>query len=384
MATDKTNVFDYIAWRGEFSFEQSEFNEVDSLILSIFSYLDFSCVSDQEELPFPDAVAKICAMPDEKKYDGPSIIMHSVVKLAQDAAGSIRFRDMKVFNFVDITEEEREIQFAAVSFLLPDQTIFASFRGTDNKLVGWKEDLNMSFINGVPSQLEATKYVTELLGNTSLPVRLGGHSKGGNLAIWAGAHQESALKSRIIQIYSNDGPGFSEEFLHSALYRETRSIISSFVPESSIVGVLMEHDHYTTIMSKNATVLQHDPFSWLVLGSHFRYDENRTLSGMQFEKIINSWIRSMSAEEREQFITSFYDILIASEAKTIDDIDKNKLRSLFMMSKSFRDMGFKKQVQLLHSLSKVIFNRDLLDIGNPLRMLSNRLSDSDLFLFNDF
>lgn len=359
MANKKTDVFDYLDWRGDITFQQAEFNEIDSLILSIFAYLDFSCTLGSEDYPFADAIEKICMLPDEVKYAGPTVtIMRSVVELARKAASVRRFQDMKVAQFVDITDEEREIQFAAITFLLPDDTAFASFRGTDNTLVGWKEDLNMSFIDGIPSQLEAAKYVENLLANTDRPIRLGGHSKGGNLAIWASAHQQPEYRSRIIQIYSNDAPGFSENFLNSAIYRDIRDKILSFVPESSIVGVLMEHDQYTTILSKYPTVLQHDPFSWLVMGPHFIYDNDRTISGRQFERIINSWIRSMSPQEREEFVENIYDIIISSNAKTLDELDKKKLKSIFLMSKTFRDMGFKKQTQLLRSLSKVIFNSD--------------------------
>mgnify|MGYP003518481066 FL=1 len=138
----------------------------------------------------------------------------------------------------------------------------------------------------------------------------------------------------------------------------------------------MEHDQYTTILSSNPTILQHDPFSWLVVGSHFVYDENRTLSGKQFERIINSWIRSMSPKEREEFVESAYDIIISSNAKTLDDLDKKKIRSLFLMQKTFREMGIKKQAQLLFSLSKVIFNSDILVNGNILNLLPEHFWDN--------
>lgn len=378
MANIKTDVFDYLDWRGEFAFQQSEFNEIDALILSIFAYLDFSCIRDCYDFPFIDAINMICGLPDKVKYNGPNIIMHSVVELAKKASFTKRFCDMKISKFVDITNEEREIQFAAITFLLPDDTAFVSFRGTDNTLVGWKEDFNMLFIDGIPSQLEAIQYVENLLKKSKQSIRLGGHSKGGNLAIWAGAHQKPIYKNRIVQIYSNDGPGFSENFLNSSIYQDIRGKILSFVPESSIVGVLMEHDQYITILSKSPTVLQHDPFSWIVIGSHFVYDNDRTISGMQFERVINSWIRAMSPQEREALVENVYDIIISSNAKTLEDLDKKKLKSLFLMSKTFREMGIKKQAQLLFSLSKVIFNSDILVNGNILNLLPYRLGNDDV------
>lgn len=364
-----SDVFDYIEWRGDLTFQQSPFNEVDALILSIFAYLDFSFIK-KEIMFFKDAVSQINAMPEEQKFDGPGIIMEDVVALANCAANSERFKDLGVLKFVDITDERLEIQFAAVTFLLPDTTAFLSFRGTDNTLVGWKEDLNMCFIDGIPSQLEAAKYAEMVAQEITMPLRLGGHSKGGNLAIWASAHLSQPHKDRIINIYSNDAPGFIENFLTAPYYLEIRGRILSFIPESSIVGVLMEHDTYTTIRSSSTSVLQHNPFSWLISGKHFIYDDTRTLSGMQFDKIINSWIKAMSVEEREELIDNIYEIVTSSDAKTLEDLDKTKIKSILSMSRTFRNMGLRKQAQLVLSLSKILFNSDTLLNNNLINLLS--------------
>lgn len=362
------DIFDYLKWRGDLTLEQSAFNEVDALILSILSYLDFLPVDGHEPVQFQEAMRRINEMPDEVKYDGPYLIMHSVVELANAAASFPRFQEMGVCRFVDITEEEREIQFAAVTFLLSDHTAFLSFRGTDNTLVGWKEDLNMSFTEEIPSQVEAVKYAEHTARQIDLPLRLGGHSKGGNLAIWAGTHLDPEYQERILAIYNNDGPGFRESFLKSERYLNVRDRIFSYVPESSIVGVLMEHDEYITIRSVNSSILQHNPFSWIILGSHFACGEDRSFSGRKFEKIINSWIRSMPVEEREEFVENIYDILVSSNAKTINDLDKTKIKSFLSMQKTFREMGIKKQTQLLMSLSKVFFNSDVL-VNTPEGMI---------------
>ncbi len=356
----KADIFDYLKWRGDLTFAQSAPNEVDALILSILAYLDFSPVDKHKPVQFREAMRLINEMPDEVKYDGPCLIMHSVVELANAAAAHPRFQEMGVCRFVDITEEEREIQFAAVTFLLSDNTAFLAFRGTDNTLVGWKEDLNMSFTEEIPSQVEAVKYAEHTARQVNMPLRLGGHSKGGNLAIWAGTHLKPEYQQRILAIYNNDGPGFRESFLKSDIYLSVRDRIFSYVPESSIVGVLMEHDEYITIRSANSSILQHNPFSWMILGPHFVCREGRSFSGRKFEKAINTWISSMSVEEREEFVENVYDILASSDAKTINDLDKTKIKSFLSMQKTFREMGVKKQTQLLLSLSKVFFNSDVL------------------------
>lgn len=360
---EKANVFDYIEWRGDLSFQQSPFNEVDALMLSVFAYLDFSCLKEKITF-FEDAVSLINALPDKQKFNGPGIIMQDVVALANAAARTERYKKIGVFKFTEITDEKLEIQFAAVTFLMSDATAFLSFRGTDNTLVGWKEDFNMCFIDGIPSQLEAAKYARMVAQEISMDLRLGGHSKGGNLAVWAGAHLPTEHQQKIIDIYSNDAPGFYEEFLNTDCYLAIREKIHSFVPEASIVGVLMAHDVYTIIRSSTASILQHNPFSWLISGKQFVYDDSRTISGRQFEKIINAWIKAMSVEEREELVENIYEIVTSSDAKTLEDIDKSKIRSILTMSKTFREMGLKKQTQLILSLSKILFNNDILVNSN--------------------
>lgn len=354
----KADVFDYLKWRGDLTLGQSAFNEVDALILSVFAYLDFSSVKENEELPFADVVARINDLPDELKFNGPSFFMRSVVELANAASVLPRFQDMGVSRFWGMTDEEKEIQFAAVTFLLPDKTAFLSFRGTDNTLVGWKEDFNMCFTEAIPSQVEAAKYAASVAKDISMPLRLGGHSKGGNLAIWAATHIGQEYQGRVLSVYNNDGPGFGKEFLKCEMYRNVRDRIRSYVPESSIVGVLMDHDEYLTIQSCNPSFLQHDPFSWVVSGPQFVYDDERSFIGRKFEETINAWIRSMSAKEREELVENVYDIIVSSNAKTIDDIDKAKIKSFLSMHKTFREMGIKKQAQLMLSLGKVFFNSD--------------------------
>lgn len=372
MGNKKSSIFDYVMTQGNLSFQESEFNEVDALVLSVFAYLDFSSIDAQEIVPFSEAIEGVNKLPEEFRFSGPTVdMMRSIVSLANDAVKTLRYRDMGVFNYTHITDEKEEIQFAAVTFILPDDTAFISFRGTDNSLVGWKEDFNMSFIYGVPSQIKATKYATETAKKVNRSTRLGGHSKGGNLAVWASTYLPKEYQESIIHIYSNDGPGFTKEFLNCPEYLNIRKKISFFVPVSSIVGVLMEHDEYTSICSTNPFIFQHDPFSWRIDGTHLLYGEAKTLYTKQFERVINSWIRAMSPKEREELIDMSYNMLTSSHAKTIDDLDKAKIKSFLSMQKTFRKMGLKKQRQLVLSLSKVIFNSDILVNSNLFTLLSD-------------
>ena len=172
MEVKQNDVFDYLDWRGDLSFEQSGFNEVDGLILSILAYLDFSYADSLEQTVFQTVIQEINHLPDEIKYNGPTKeIMQLVMKLGNRVSYTARFSEMKITRFRNITDEETEIQFAAVTFILPDHTYFVAFRGTDNTLVGWKEDFNMCFTHGIPSQLEATRYVFDIAKQSELPLR---------------------------------------------------------------------------------------------------------------------------------------------------------------------------------------------------------------------
>lgn len=361
MEDRKRSIFEYLVTQGKLSFRESSFNEIDALVLSVLAYLNFSNVNTREIVTFTEAMKSVNQLPEQQRFEGPTVdLMKLVVSLANDAAKTLRYQDMGVFHYSHITDEREEIQFAAITFVLPDQTAFISYRGTDNTLVGWKEDFNMSFMHGVPSQLKATEYAAETAERLSLPLRLGGHSKGGNLAVWAGTYMPVEYQQRILHIYSNDGPGFTKEFLHCPQYLKVRNRISFFVPVSSMVGVLMEHDEYISICSTNPFIFQHDPFSWIVEDSHFQYSEAKTLYTRQLERIINSWIQAMTPVEREELITMFYDMLTSSHAKTIDDLDKAKIKSFLAMQKTFHKMETKKQKQLVRSLSKMIFNSNIL------------------------
>lgn len=359
----KQNVFAYLDWRGDLTFQQAPFNEADALILSIISYLNLKCSSGNKIDFFVDAAERFCQMPEEEKYGGPGCLREPSQILLKQMTQTRRFSDMGVCQYVHLTDEKIEMQFSAVTFVLSDGTAFLAFRGTDNTLVGWKEDFNMAFMDGVPAQLAAAEYANDTMSRFPFPVRIGGHSKGGNLAIWAGAHLEDEYKERLLDIYSNDGPGFSRAFMESQEYQSVRDRIHSFVPDESIVGVLMEHDDYITIASSNPSIMQHDPFSWMIQGSHFVYKEDREKSVRYFERVINEWLKSMSLEEREELVANVYDIIASSNAKTTDDLDRQKIQALISMQKTLFHMDGEKKKQLKECLGKLFFhNEHLLEL----------------------
>ena len=270
MAKEITTVFDYLDWRGDISFSQMPLCEVDSLIFSLLSYIDFDGI-----VPSPKEIKRINLLAaakkfikkykDEGKPDIGFIIPKDVVVLLAKAAKTKRFGEVWLSSYENKICDGEEKQFSALTFIFKNtegaEALFVAFRGTDDTIVGWKENFNMSFMQPVPSQLEAVEYLSAVAANAFGEITLGGHSKGGNLSVYAAVSAPERVKERINEVYNLDGPGFNIDFLASEEYRGMRDRIRTIVPHSSIVGMLLEHEEsYEVISSSQTGLLQHNGF----------------------------------------------------------------------------------------------------------------------------
>lgn len=321
-----TTMRDYLLWRGDLPFSADEFNEVDNLVLCVLSYLNFRRFPElttrdpQQAVSLPDIAGKLT---EEDEQLGLS--QQEYVPIMKQVARTARFRDVRMFAFEEQTCGEREMQFAAMSFLMPDKTVFIAFRGTDTSLVGWKEDFNMSFLEAVPAQMRAAEYTEEVARSCPrYKLRIGGHSKGGNLAAWAGLHLPKQMEKRLLAVYNNDGPGFNRSMSESEAYIRLQDKFHTFIPESSIVGTLLEHsEDYTAIASTARSVMQHEALSWCVQCNRFVKLKNRSRSGRRRDDVLQEWIGSMSAQERREFTDAFFDLLsMGGKAKTLDEVQE--------------------------------------------------------------
>ena len=212
-----SNVCDYIKWRGDLELSQSEFNEIDNLILSRFSYFPFDKIINYNEVITIKELGERFSKQDIKKL---TILWKDDIELFPIMSNSKRFGTMKATKFVNKIEVENEKQFSAITIIMPDNTLYVSFRGTDNTIVGWKEDFNMSFKSHIASQISAKEYlnmIAELYPNKK--IRVGGHSKGGNIAVYSAIFATPQIRDRIINVYNNYGPGFCEDILETQEYQ---------------------------------------------------------------------------------------------------------------------------------------------------------------------
>lgn len=318
------DLFDYIAWRGDLTFSQDALNRVDALIFSALSYISFGgSIQERPEIPISLREASEEFLRNANAEDLCRV--KTDMSLLMAAAESRRFGNALLLQYRSLLIPEEETQFAAVTFLLDDNSGFIAFRGTDYSLVGWKEDFNMTFQETIPAQRLALEYTTEIATKYPMPLRLGGHSKGGNLAVFAGVKASPEIRRRIRRIYNNDGPGFTEYVMNDPAYKEMAPKIRTIIPQSSVIGMLLEHEEpYTIIKSKKIGLLQHDPYSWEVMGKDFIPMQEITADSHFLNLTIKKWLADMTIEERNEIVDTVFDLLAIGDVDNVFDIVQPK------------------------------------------------------------
>ena len=333
------NFLDYLQDNNK-TFKESSFNSIDSLILAYLSYFHF-----------PNTLTRLKDLDISKTTK-----VEKNRELIKRVVTSNRYKDIESCFYVEDTNDLIEKQFSAVTFLLPNNTMYISFRGTDSTLTGWKEDFNMAFMLPVPAQKEALNYVEKVTKLIPRKFYIGGHSKGGNLAVYAGCNLSNNLSTRIIKIYSHDGPGFIKEFLTTSNYQNIKDKIEKIVPSSSIIGMLLyTNENYKIIKSSARGILEHDPFSWLINGNNFIILKKLSDGTVFTNKVINDFLSSLSKKEREIFIDSLFTVLKSTNLTTLDEISKNfivKLPNILIAIYKLDDVNKKYIIKTIKALIK--------------------------------
>lgn len=352
------NILDYIDWRGDLDFKKSAFNEIDNLILAYVALVNFTgivpeCDNPKEYITLSEAKKLFC----EKGYENNElglVIPQKVNELFLKMADSVRFGQMKMSCYVNRVNEETQEQFGAITFDVGDGTKYVSYSGTDDTLVGWKEDFNMMFSEKVPAQQDALEYLNYIIKVYRNPLRVGGHSKGGNLAVYAAMNTPIKMQKRIKEVYSNDGPGFMRESFNKEGYDNIKARVTHIVPRSSIVGLLMENNgEYKVVESSRAGLMQHDALSWQLKGTMFKYLDDISRTSKHLDKSLKEWLENSTVEERRIFTDELFKILCADGAKTLSELNENKLKSLLAMVESASEMD-KTTKEMISKMVKLI------------------------------
>ena len=268
-------ILDYLDWRGDLPLQAVPFCEVDAVILTRLSYLPFGGIVGEAPVSLGDAAARVRRLLGPEG-DGREVRNGRDLLLLDALVDSPRFSALSLAGYVERFDKEAEKQFSAITVLLPDG-IFVAYRGTDGTVIGWKEDFNMGFADHVPAQTDAMAYLEEAAGRYPGTIRVGGHSKGGNLAVYAAAFCAPEIQARILSVQNNDGPGFPDAVAVRESFRRIWPRVHTYLPQSSVVGLLMGHgEAYTIVHSTNSGLKQHDMYSWEVARDHLAVAEGFT------------------------------------------------------------------------------------------------------------
>ena len=330
-------IFDYLDWRGDVPFSVSPFNEVDNYIVCKIGCCDFDGIvpEDAAGVPLGAALADYFKRTGNSDYFG-ALASKSLGPVLRRLPETVRFRDMRLCSFVRRALPEQTEQFSALTVLLPDGTAYVSYRGTDDTLYAWKEDCMMALSGAVPAQRDAADYLRTVAAALPGALRVGGHSKGGNLAVYAAAQADASIQSRITDIYNNDGPGFDEGFLASPGYPAIRDKILTLLPQFSIVGTLLLQDsgNCTVVRSNRFGIPAHDGFNWGVRGTAFLRSDALSRSSRAFDVTMEQVLGEMDMAQRREFIDTLFRLLSASGAVTLSDINERRLRKSLSIARS--------------------------------------------------
>lgn len=334
-------IIDYLKEYGDYTFTEKPMNEVDSLVLSQFSYLKFDGIVPgvSDEKPFV-TIEYLDRHQDKEKLFADERYREENMALFDGMLSSVRYSTLRMNYHINIIEPEKETQFSAITYLLEDKTVYLAYRGTDETIVGWKEDFNLAFSVPVPGQLYSVQYMNEVAGKFSKEFYTGGHSKGGNFAVYAAMNCRSQIRDRIVKIFSHDGPGFRPEIRERGHYEEIADRVVKIIPHSSLVGMLLgsHEENYIVVESKTFGLLQHDPYTWLVKEDSFAKAKGIYKGRKLMDDALNEWILALDEEHIHSFVETLYEVVSASKAATLIDFTADWKKSMLAVAAAVKGL----------------------------------------------
>lgn len=327
------NIVTYVNYYKDKTFDEIPFNDMDALIFSQLSYVDLSKVMDSSKLPITiEALGKLYFKEVTKdQMKNRRRLYRNTYDLFDSIQNTIRYKDLVISNYSSIVDDEK--QFGALAIRYKKKWLFVSFEGTDSSVIGWKEDFDMSYTFPVPSQKLAISFLENEVKLFDKNVYVGGHSKGGNLAIVAAMQASSFVRHRLNTIYNFDGPGLRSMEYHSLAYSKIRSKIKKFIPKESIIGITLHHDlDYVVVDSDARGIWQHDAFSWQCFGNFF-VTASLSKKSIQFSNSLKKFLSEVSYEEREVIVNDVYTLLLKSGITNTEEVTlSNILKCMSLIS----------------------------------------------------
>lgn len=348
-------ITEYLKKYGKYTFLEKEFNEVDNAILSLLSYVNFETIVPgikMGKITLKEASDIYFLRNTKNDIDSNMVSVKNAIYLFKDLASTNRFKDLLLCNYV--YKVTFDMQFGALCILLPNKKMYISYEGTDNYISGWKEDCMLTYMFPTKAQEEAVRYINQVVGIFSPKIYVGGHSKGGNLAMVAAMYTKGRIRRKIKVIYNNDGPGLREKQFNSSEYKKISSKLKTYIPKSSVVGkLLLQEENYTVVDSKNKTFMQHDITSWMVEEDSFKRSEITEFS-KKVEIGFQNWLTKMSDKQKEKFVVDLFTVLKKAEITDINEFKQTKLNSVIKIIKEMKNLDKDTRSMLLNCFKDLL------------------------------
>ena len=318
-------IFDYLKANQYDSFYDKEFTVLDALALTELAYLPFEDLVPAEISVQNYISLQHLAEQFEEKFQGkyPPLGMVNAhrLKLLSYLSSFKRYKHIRALGFANDVSLDSQKQFAAITYQIRPKEYLVVFRGTDDSIIGWKEDFHLTYMKEIPAQLAARDYLKEVLDKLDGKVWLAGHSKGGNLATYAACHVETSIQDRVQKVYSFDAPGLHSSIRNSDNFKAIEGKIISIIPENSIVGMMLETPETDLVVkSKTFGLLQHLMVSWEIEGDQFKVVPKVTEDSIQVDQTLKTWIANLSEEELRDFFDLFFGLFIEADIHRFGDI----------------------------------------------------------------
>ncbi len=368
------NFFDYLLWRGDLSFKTRTFNQIDSIILCqiLYAKLD-NLVSEKFSRKIRlSSLAEIYFTKNLQSLNLGVFINNGTSNILKLAGNSKRFKDIQLCGYVNHIDESTKTQFCAVTAILPTGEICVIYKGTDDTILGWEESFSLAYKMPIEGHLYAKQYLDEVAKKFSKKMYVFGHSKGGNLAVYAAVHTSKKNAQKIIAVFDNDGPGFLENEHESTLYKNILPKIHTIIPESSIVGPLLNRENKPQYIKStgNTGIAQHDLTTWQIECSNFIFAERQSLTGEVSAKTVETWLSNLPQDKKEEFLSLFFDTLKKTGAKTLTELQDNWLKNSVDILKSVSKLD-KETKTRIYDIFRVFFHSLQLNIPSLKDFLKN-------------
>ena len=314
------NIIEYIKKNKEHTFEDKKFNEVDNIVLSILSYLNYS------GLLCEDSKIKTIGKKYLEKYKYKEISklglpQKDAYNTLKEVVETERYGNIEILNYIYVGTKEE--QFSAVTYKIKNDLIYVAFEGTDNLMSGWKEDFQLSYRYPVSSQVRAFEYLDKAIKYFGPKVIVGGHSKGGTLALTAAMEVNRFKQEKILKVYNSDGPGLRKKEYNSKGYERIKNKYVHLVPQNSFIGMMLRNDNYKAVGTSRKTVLSHYPISWIVEENELKEVPLKEKS-KELEKNVIEWLDNHNDFERKIMIDNVFNIFETCEIEDTRNLKKIK------------------------------------------------------------